>query len=65
VAVIVAGGRGRNDARRAPELASQAGYFEDVAGASHTTVLGQVYGDAVVRGVEHVLAHLPHTGATP
>ena len=62
VAVIVAGGRGANDARRAPELASQAGYFEDVAGASHTTILGETYGDAVVRGVEHVLAHLPAKG---
>jgi pimeloyl-ACP methyl ester carboxylesterase len=62
VAVIVAGSRGlgpeANDARRVPERASRAGYFEAVAGASHTTILGQVYGDAVVRGVEHVLAHL-------
>nr|MEA2797516.1 hypothetical protein [Phenylobacterium sp.] len=62
VAVIVAGGRGLgpewNDARRVPERASKAGYFEAVAGASHTTVLGQTYGDAVVRGVEQVLAHL-------
>jgi pimeloyl-ACP methyl ester carboxylesterase len=62
VAVIVAGGRGLgpewNDARRVPERASKAGYFEAVGSASHTTVLGQTYGDAVVRGVEHVLAHL-------
>jgi pimeloyl-ACP methyl ester carboxylesterase len=62
VAVIVAGGRGLgpgwNDARRLPERASKAGYFEAVEGASHTTILGQTYGDAVVRGVEHVLAHL-------
>ena len=69
VAVIVAGGRelgpGWNDARRAPERASQAGYFEAVQGASHTTVLGGTYGDAVVRGVEHVLAHLPASGAAP
>ena len=36
-----------------------AGYFEAVDGASHTTILGQTYGDAAVRGVEHVLAHLP------
>jgi pimeloyl-ACP methyl ester carboxylesterase len=61
VAVIVAGGRGLgpewNDARRVPERASKAGYFEAVGSASHTTVLGQAYGDAVVRGVEHVLAH--------
>ncbi|HEV7385908.1 MAG TPA: alpha/beta hydrolase [Phenylobacterium sp.] len=62
VAVIVAGGRGLgpewNDARRVPERASKAGYFEAAGSASHTTVLGQTYGDAVVRGVEHVLAHL-------
>jgi pimeloyl-ACP methyl ester carboxylesterase len=62
VAVIVAGGRGLgpewNDARRVPERASQAGSFEAVEGASHTTVLGLKYGDAAVRGVEHVLAHL-------
>ena len=63
VAVIVAGGRGLgpgwNDARRVPERASSAGMFEAVEGASHTTILGQTYGDAAVRGVEHVLAHLP------
>ncbi|HEX4711565.1 alpha/beta hydrolase [Phenylobacterium sp.] len=63
VAVIVAGGRGpgseANDARRAPERASIAGRFEAVEGASHTTILGETYGDGVVRGVEHVLAHLP------
>jgi pimeloyl-ACP methyl ester carboxylesterase len=59
VAVIVAGGRGEDDPRRAPETASQAGAFEAVAGSSHTTVLGEHYGDAVVRGVEHVLRHLP------
>jgi len=62
VAVIVAGrrepGPGWNDARRVPERASQAGSFEAVAGASHTTILGETYGEAAVRGVEHVLAHL-------
>jgi pimeloyl-ACP methyl ester carboxylesterase len=62
VAVIVAGGRGLgpewNDARRVPERNSRAGHFEAVAGASHTTVLGETYGDAAVRGVEFVLAHL-------
>jgi pimeloyl-ACP methyl ester carboxylesterase len=63
VAVIVAGGRGLgpefNSARRVPERASGAGYFEAVDGASHTTILGETYGDSAVRGVEHVLAHLP------
>jgi pimeloyl-ACP methyl ester carboxylesterase len=62
VAVIVAGGGGLgpewDDARRVPERASKAGHFEAVDGASHATVLGQTYGDAVVRGVEYVLAHL-------
>jgi pimeloyl-ACP methyl ester carboxylesterase len=62
VAVIVSGGRGLgeawNDARRVPERASSAGWFEAVEGASHTTLLGETYGDAAVRGVEHVLAHL-------
>jgi pimeloyl-ACP methyl ester carboxylesterase len=62
VAVVVAarGGLGPewNDARRAPEQASRAGRYEEVAGASHTTILGGTYGDAAVRGVEHVLAHL-------
>lgn len=59
VVVILAGGRGEDDPRRAPEKASRAGAFEEVAGASHTTVLGEPYGDAAVRGVEHVLRHLP------
>lgn len=62
VAVIVAGGRGLgpewNDARRVPERASRAGWFQAVEGASHTTILGETYGDVAVRGVEHVLAHL-------
>jgi pimeloyl-ACP methyl ester carboxylesterase len=67
VAVIVSGGRGLgpewNTSRRAPERASTAGYFEAVDGASHTTILGQTYGDAAVRGVEHVLAHMPPPAA--
>jgi hypothetical protein len=62
VAVIVAGGGGPggtwNEARRAPERASRAGWFEAVAGASHTSILGETYGDAAVRGVQHVLANL-------
>jgi pimeloyl-ACP methyl ester carboxylesterase len=66
VAVIVAGGRGLgpefNDARRVPERSSNAGRFEAVEGASHTTILGRTYGDSAVRGVEHVLAHLAPTG---
>ena len=61
-----AGGRGLgpewNDARRVPEKASSAGWFEAVDGASHTTILGQTYGEVAVRGVAHVLAHLPPKG---
>lgn len=61
VAVVVAARNGLgpewNDARRAPERASLAGWYEAVEGASHTTILGETYGDATVRGVEHVLAH--------
>jgi len=59
VAVIVAGGRGEDDPRRAPEKASHAGAFETVAGSSHTSVLGERYGDSAVRGVDHVLRNLP------
>ncbi|THD65415.1 alpha/beta hydrolase [Phenylobacterium sp.] len=61
VAVIVADRgetQGSTDARRGPELASRAGTFEAVRGASHTSILGETYGDAAVRGVEFVLAHL-------
>lgn len=61
VAVIVAhrGERdGDDDSRKAPEAASRAGSFEAVRGASHTTILGETYGDAAVRGVTFVLAHL-------
>jgi pimeloyl-ACP methyl ester carboxylesterase len=62
VAVIVAGGglgADFNNARRVPERASRAGYFEQVPQASHNSVLGETWDDAVVRGVEHVLANLP------
>ena len=66
VAVIVAGGtslgQAWNDARRVPETASQAGYYEAIPGASHTSILGETHGDAAVRGVEHILAHLAPAG---
>ena len=61
VAVVVAyrgEADGAPDPRRAPELASRAGMFEAVRGASHTTILGQAHGEAAVRAVEFVLAHL-------
>jgi pimeloyl-ACP methyl ester carboxylesterase len=65
VAVILAGSRGEtiDSLRASPARASRAGHFEAVAGAGHNTVLGFTYGDAAVRGVEHVLAHL--SPATP
>jgi pimeloyl-ACP methyl ester carboxylesterase len=60
VAVIVAGhGRaegGLSAIRAAPARQSAHGYEESVAGASHTTLLGPRYADAIVRGVEHVRA---------
>ncbi|MDB5452855.1 MAG: hypothetical protein JWO33_1433 [Caulobacteraceae bacterium] len=61
VAVIVATermGAAWTDARRVPERQSQAGFYLVVPGASHTSILGRTYGDAVVRGVEHVMASL-------
>jgi pimeloyl-ACP methyl ester carboxylesterase len=58
VAVIVAGRRrpsgGLIDFRGAPARQSAHGYEESVEGASHTTLLGYEYADAIVRGVDHV-----------
>ena len=58
VAVIVAGARRSrammNPLRTAPAHQSASGYAETVAGASHTTLLGLKYADAIVRGVDHV-----------
>ena len=58
VAVIVAGHRrpneGLSDTRAAPARQSAHGYEESVPGASHTTVLGYRYADAIVRGVDFV-----------
>jgi hypothetical protein len=39
-----------------PALASNHGYVAHVAGARHASLLGPRFADAVVRGVEHVLA---------
>jgi pimeloyl-ACP methyl ester carboxylesterase len=58
VAVIVAGHNrpdgGLSATRAAPARLSVHGYEESVAGASHTTLLGYKYADAIVRGVDHV-----------
>jgi len=55
VAVITAGRRrGVSAAMAAPAHASNHGYVETVQGSSHTTLLGECYADAILRGVEHV-----------
>jgi pimeloyl-ACP methyl ester carboxylesterase len=60
VAVVLAGaprGRGSLGAMQsAPARASRHGSVEHVAGASHATMLGGAYADAIVRGVNHVRA---------
>jgi len=56
VAVILAGDRAPDSPRMAPAKASAHGYFENVPQATHTSILGLTHGEAVVRGVEHVLA---------
>ena len=38
----------------APALASRQGLVEHVEGATHATILGYLYAEAIVRGVEHV-----------
>lgn len=62
VAVITAGNAelmaGWNQARRAPERNSSAGYYENEPAAGHATLLGLTHSDAVIRGVDHVLAAL-------
>jgi pimeloyl-ACP methyl ester carboxylesterase len=62
VAVITAGNAelmaGWNEARRAPERNSRAGYYENESNAQHATLLGLTHSDAVLRGVDDVLAAL-------
>lgn len=62
VAVVTAGDAARmgewNIARRAPERASRAGYYENVAGAEHASLLGLTHNGAVLRAVDHVLSAL-------
>jgi len=56
VAVITAGRRdpGRLALQQAPARQSRAGYVETVEAASHTTLVGLAYSDAVVRGIDYV-----------
>lgn len=62
VAIVTAGDAARmaewNVARRAPERASRAGWYENVPAAEHATLLGLTHSDAVIRAVDHVLASL-------
>ncbi len=62
VAVVTAGDAVRmgewNLARRAPERASRAGYYENVPEAAHASLLGLTHNGAVLRAVDHVLAAL-------
>jgi len=55
VAVVVAGDRGDDGPRSLPAKQSAHGYFENVPAATHTSLLGLTHGDAVVRGIDHVL----------
>ncbi|MGZ3399001.1 MAG: alpha/beta fold hydrolase [Caulobacteraceae bacterium] len=64
VAVITAGAAGgwnagRKATQAAPANASAHGYVDHVAGAGHNTLLGPLYADHIVRGVDFVLANLP------
>ncbi len=60
VAVVTAGAyRAANPVKRAQEVAarqSSNGRVEHVAGCNHANLLGPRYADAILRGVEHVLA---------
>ena len=63
VAVVTAGGlRGFNTGRKAvqaaPADASAHGYVDHVEGAGHNTLLGPLYADHIVKGVEFVLSAL-------
>lgn len=56
VAVVVAGDGDPAGPRALPARQSEHGRFEAVPAATHTSLLGLTHGDAVVRGVEHVLS---------
>lgn len=55
VAVVVAGERSPDSPRALPARQSEHGYFEAVPAATHTSLLGQTHGEAIVRGIDHVL----------
>lgn len=58
VAVVTAGaGRGAwKEVQALPARESRHGYVENVPSASHASLLGARHADAVVRGIDHVLA---------
>jgi len=58
VAVITAGvgNAAFKRAQAAPAARSKAGLYENVDGATHATLLGPRYSDAIVRGIDHVMA---------
>jgi pimeloyl-ACP methyl ester carboxylesterase len=63
VAVITAGAGvetpgGRKAIQAAPARASRHGYVDHVAGAGHNTLLGPLYADHIVKGVQFVMANL-------
>jgi hypothetical protein len=64
VAVVTAGAAGDFNAGRkamqaAPAKAARHGYVDHVAGAGHNTLLGPLYADHIVKGVEFVMDNLP------
>jgi pimeloyl-ACP methyl ester carboxylesterase len=64
VAVVTAGAAGDYNAGRkamqaAPAKAAAHGYVDHVAGAGHNTLLGPLYADHIVKGVEFVMDNLP------
>jgi pimeloyl-ACP methyl ester carboxylesterase len=62
VAVVTAASNfnaARKATQAAPAEAAQHGYVDHVAGAGHNTLLGPMYADHIVRGVEFVMANLP------
>jgi len=58
VAVITAGGGNGpfKRAQAAPAVRSRAGLYKNVEAATHATLLGPRFCDAIVRGIDHVIA---------
>jgi pimeloyl-ACP methyl ester carboxylesterase len=58
VAVITAGGGNAafKRAQAAPAMRSKAGLYENIEAATHASLLGPRHFDAIVRGIDHVIA---------